>query len=85
MPHGFRVDTRHLVGAIAKHALNVAFAFTTTVFYAETLAVRGGGAANHGAWLSVSSAVCAAIQGCRGCVVVHPSNSSVLCYSLCTR
>ena len=45
-------EADHLVGA----ACSVAFACTAAVFGAETLALRGGGAARHGARL-LSTAV----------------------------
>ena len=53
---------RHLVGAAAKHAL----AWTAAVFRAETLGVRVGGAAHHGAWL-LSAAVFAAMRRFKFC------------------
>ena len=49
--------THHPVGAAAKHA----FAWTATMFTAETLGVRVGGAACHGARLLPSTAVFAAM------------------------
>ena len=48
----------HLVGA----ACNEAWLGTTTVFGTETLALRGGGAARHKAWLPLASAVRLAMQ-----------------------
>ena len=48
----------HLVAA----ACNPAFACTAAMFAAETPAVRGSGAAHHGAlWLFLSTAVCDAM------------------------
>ena len=54
----------HLVGAAAKHAL----AWTAAVFLAESLLLRGGGAARRGARLLLSAAVFVAMRRSRGCV-----------------
>ena len=54
---GLPLGARHRVGAAAKHA----FAWTATMFTAETLGVRVGGAACHGARLLPSTAVFAAM------------------------
>ena len=53
-----------VVGAAAKHS----FAWTATVFVAETLASRGDGAAHHGARLLLSTAVFVAM--CRSTLCV---------------
>ena len=65
LPHA-----HHLAGAAAKHAL----AWTATVFHAETLALRVGGAARHGARLLLSAAVFAAMQRPKSCVGGAPCN-----------
>ena len=55
---GHDLGADHLVGA----ARNKAWTHTTTVFGAETLAERGGGAASHGARLILASAVSLAMR-----------------------
>ena len=48
----------HYVGA----ACNKAWSCTAAVFSTETLAVRGGGAVRHRAWLLLASAVSVAMR-----------------------
>ena len=60
---GTPLGAHHHIGAAAKHAL----AWTTAVFFAETLADSVGGAARHGARL-LSTAVFEAMRRSRFCV-----------------
>lgn len=65
----------HLVGAAAKNAL----AWTATVFSAENLAVRVGGASRHGARLFLPLSCLLQWKDPGRVPVVHPANLQVVC------